>query len=292
MSTSDQSPHGAATSEAMQTVLSELISHQNECRRITKRLHLLLKLGSDSDDDRILTTADASSLTPAHAPPSPWPCVSDQDVNKCRRITKRLHLLGLDKPPRTPHTLPEEASYSCDQGKAQPSTHPTVVHVSPSRNLHLLSRAAAEIQHSRRAATTDNTELKVKVKDEGAPDTDVPMCRTKSIKNRTKNGWNGCNLFKNYTKYCSTTRGEPLHLSEYVRLHLSTARSYRRRHSPTMCTVSCKPPELDLLKGEGSNLQKTGVHLMTQWKHHLTQKDRELYNTAARLITRTDPVCN
>jgi hypothetical protein len=108
MSTSDQSPHGAATSEAMQTVLSELISHQNECRRITKRLHLLLKPGSDSDDDRILTTADASSLTPAHAPPSPWPCVSDQDVNKCRRITKRLHLLGLDKPPRTPHTLPEE----------------------------------------------------------------------------------------------------------------------------------------------------------------------------------------
>jgi hypothetical protein len=106
-----------------------------------------------------------------------------------------------------------------------------------------------------------------------------------SIKmHRINNGWNGCNLFKNYTKYCSTTRGEPLHLSEYVRLHLSTARSYRRRHSPTMCTVSCKPPELDLLKGEGSNLQKTGVHLMTQWKHHLTQKDRELYNTAARLI--------
>jgi hypothetical protein len=25
---------------------------------------------------------------------------------------------------------------------------------------------------------------------------------------------------------------------------------------------------------------------MTQWKHHLTQKDRELYNDAARLITR------
>ena len=114
-----------------------------------------------------------------------------------------------------------------------------------------------------------------------------------SIKmNRTNNGWNGCNLFKSYMKYRSTAADEPLlPLIEYVRLHLCTAKSYRRRHSPsshgpTMCTDGCKPPELDLLKGEGSNLQKTGEHLLSEWKNELTQADRDMYNNAARLITR------
>ena len=50
-----------------------------------------------------------------------------------------------------------------------------------------------------------------------------------------------------------------------------------------MCTVGCKPSTLDLSKGEGSNLNKTGSFLLDEWRN-LDDEIKLIYNKEAQLI--------
>jgi len=191
----------------------------------------------------------------------------------------------LTKTPPCKPPLHETAS--CNRGQAQP-TQPTVVCVPPTHcsRFELLTNAANSVQHSPRATATDNTKLKPDFSDDGAPATDAPKRRTKTTKNRSGVGWNGCNLYKNHMKHCWMKGDQALlDVHDYVKQHLSSAGTLYtpRKHRKSMCTVGCKPSTLDLSKGEGSNLNKTGAFLVDKWKN-LSEEQRQIYNKEAQLI--------
>jgi len=184
-------------------------------------------------------------------------------------------------------TPPLHETASCNRGQAQP-TQPTVVCVPPTHcsRFELLTNAANSVQHSPRATATDNTKLKPDFSDDGAPATDAPKRRTKTTKNRSGAGWNGCNLYKNHMKHCWMKGDQALlDVHDYVKQHLSSAGTLYtpRKHRKSMCTVGCKPSTLDLSKGEGSNLNKTGAFLVDKWKN-LSEEQRQIYNKEAQLI--------
>jgi len=178
----------------------------------------------------------------------------------------------LTKTPPCKPPLHETAS--CNRGQAQP-TQPTVVCVPPTHcsRFELLTNAANSVQHSPRATATDNTKLKPDFSDDGAPATDAPKRRTKTTKNRSGAGWNGCNLFKSHMKHVTMKREQALDVYEYVK-HLSSAGTpytpRKRKHRKT-------------LWGEGSNLNKIGSFLVDQWKD-LSDEQRLIYNRQAQLI--------
>jgi hypothetical protein len=137
----------------------------------------------------------------------------------------------------------------------------------------LLTNAANSVQQSPRATATDNTKLKSDFSDDVAPATDAPKRRTKTTKNRSGAGWNGCNLFKSHMKHVTMKREQALDVYEYVK-HLSSAGTpytpRKRKHRKT-------------LWGEGSNLNKIGSFLVDQWKD-LSDEQRLIYNRQAQLI--------
>lgn len=231
------------------------------------------------------TTADDASYPcryTAHAPPGParteW---QDNTYPGC---------------PPPLHVPPLLETASCNRGQAQP-TQPTVECVPPTHcsGFDLLNAA---VQHSARATATDNTKLKPDFSDDGAPATDPPKRRAKTTKNRTpkrrtkttKNrsgaGWNGCNLYKSHRKHCWVTGDQAvLDVHDYATQHVSSAGTpYKpRKNRKTMCTVACKPSTLDLSKGEGSNLNKTGSFLLDEWRN-LDDEIKLIYNKEAQLI--------
>jgi len=171
-------------------------------------------------------------------------------------------------------TPPLHETASCNRGQAQP-TQPTVVCVPPTHcsRFELLTNAANSVQQSPRATATDNTKLKSDFSDDVAPATDAPKRRTKTTKNRSGAGWNGCNLFKSHMKHVTMKREQALDVYEYVK-HLSSAGTpytpRKRKHRKT-------------LWGEGSNLNKIGSFLVDQWKD-LSDEQRLIYNRQAQLI--------
>ena len=76
-----------------------------------------------------------------------------------------------------------------------------------------------------------------------------------------------------------------LDVHDYATQHVSSAGTpYKpRKKRKTMCTVACKPSTLDLSKGEGSNLNKTGSFLLDEWRN-LDDEIKLIYNKEAQLI--------
>jgi hypothetical protein len=105
-------------------------------------------------------------------------------------------------------------------------------------------------------------------------------------------GWNSYNVYKSYTKHCLTEG--TLSLDEYVKEHLTATRSYKDKHTKSMCKDG-NPSALHLdaafetwkassawQGGHSSNLLKINAYLNENWKT-LDAAERQKYVRASQV---------